>query len=186
MLGEVPPGYGGSPEPRAVNGSLSSAGQLYPCPAAQPRPQSEPGGMSRAHVLPRLLIDKYIVTLFLVQIFNSYILQNKNIHTGYIHFVFSLHNLASSHKHTYTSSLTAHRPFFAHLSASAPLLSTIFSFISRMRETRNLKNDPTPGTRYWTSTAKFCPEFRGSWQWKEPNLTSIRTLSTEKVRWSSA
>lgn len=51
-----------------------------------------------------------------------------------------------------------------------------------MRETQSLKNDPTPGTLYWISMAKFCPEFRGKWRWREPNPTSIRTPSTEKVK----
>lgn len=45
MFGEVSPGHRGSPEQRTADGSLPSAGQLHSCPAAQPQPQNEPGGM---------------------------------------------------------------------------------------------------------------------------------------------
>lgn len=52
---------------------------------------------------------------------------------------------------------------------------------SRMRESQNSKSGTTPGTRYWTSTAKFCPEFRENLPWSEPNPTSIHPPYTEKV-----
>lgn len=61
-------------------------------------------------------------------------------------------------------------------------ITTLFcAFVPRMSETQSLKNDPTPGTLYWISMAKFYPESRGNWQWTESSPTSIPTLSTEKV-----
>lgn len=45
MFGEVSPGYRRPPEQRTTDGSLSAAGQLYTCSAAQPQPQDELGGM---------------------------------------------------------------------------------------------------------------------------------------------
>lgn len=50
MFREVSPGYRGSPEQRTADGSLPSTGQLHSCPAAQPQPQNEPGGMFDMHV----------------------------------------------------------------------------------------------------------------------------------------
>lgn len=55
-------------------------------------------------------------------------------------------------------------------------------FVLRTSETQNLKNDSTPETLYWISMARFCPECRGNWQWREQSPTSILTLFTEKVK----
>lgn len=60
-------------------------------------------------------------------------------------------------------------------------LTHSFHFLCRMSETQRSESDPTPGTLYWTSMAKFCPECRGNWRWSDPNLINIHPPFTKKV-----
>lgn len=137
MFGEVSPGYRGSPEQRAADGSLPSAGQLHSCPAAQPQPQNEPGGMFDTH-LHSITINYHSViqcVIFIVYLLDVYLWYSES--------TVIMNCYQFRHIFKYENSVTVKRRYLNSIRCI-----TTFScfFVPRMSGTQSLKNGPTTGT----------------------------------------